>query len=144
MGSNPTLSKNMVFDKITNFSNFNDSLFNVEYSPVLVSILLSFVISLVIIASSYFLVIQNPETEKLSPYECGFDPFEDARLPFDIKFYLVALIFVVFDIETLFLIPWSVSLSKLDILGFWSMVDFFIELSVGYLYIWYVGALDWE
>lgn len=134
----------MVFGKITNFSNFNDSLFSVEYSPVLVSIFLSFVISLIIIASSYFLVIQNPETEKLSPYECGFDPFEDARLPFDIKFYLVALIFVVFDIETLFLIPWSVSLSKLDILGFWSMVDFFIELSVGYLYIWYVGALDWE
>lgn len=134
----------MVFGKIVNFSSFNNSLLGVEYSPVLISIFLSFVISLIIIASSYFLVVQNPETEKLSPYECGFDPFEDARLPFDIKFYLVALIFVVFDIETLFLIPWSISLSKLDILGFWSMVDFFIELSVGYLYIWYVGALDWE
>lgn len=131
----------MIFYKL---SNFNNSFFSVEHSPILVYILLSFLISLIIIVSSYFLVIQNPETEKLSSYECGFDPFEDARLPFDIRFYLVALIFVIFDIETLFLIPWSISLSKLDILGFWSMVDFFIELSLGYLYIWYVGALDWD
>ena len=125
-------------------SNFNDSFFSEESLPILIYIIISLIISIIIIISSYFLVIQNPETEKLSPYECGFDPFEDARLPFDIKFYLVALIFIIFDIETLFLIPWVVSLSKLDIIGFWAMIDFFIELIVGYLYIWYIGALDWD
>lgn len=94
--------------------------------------------------ASYLLAAQNPETEKLSSYECGFDPYEDARDLFDVKFYLVAILFIVFDIETMFLLPWAVSLSKLSLLGFWSMFDFIIELSVGLFYIWYIGALDWD
>ena len=93
---------------------------------------------------SYFLAIQNSETEKLSSYECGFEPYEDARNIFDVKFYIVAILFIIFDIETMFLLPWSVSLSQLGILGFWSMIDFIIELGVGFIYIWYIGALEWE
>jgi len=91
---------------------------------------------------SYFLAIQNPETEKLSSYECGFEPYEDARHIFDVKFYLVAILFVVFDIETMFLIPWTVVVSQLDVLGLWAMIDFVFELGVGYIYVYCTGALD--
>ena len=87
---------------------------------------------------------QNSETEKLSAYECGFEPYEDARNIFDVKFYLVAILFIIFDIETMFLLPWSVSLSQINALGFWSMIDFLVELGVGFVYIWYVGALEWS
>jgi len=80
----------------------------------------------------------------MSAYECGFEPYENARHVFDIKFYLVAMLFIVFDIETMFIIPWSVSVSKLNLLGFWSMIDFIIELGIGFIYVWYVGALDWD
>jgi NADH-quinone oxidoreductase subunit A len=90
------------------------------------------------------LAVQNPDSEKLSSYECGFEPYEDARNVFDVKFYLVGILFIIFDIETMFLLPWTISLSSLDILGFWSMIDFIIELGVGFIYIWYIGALDWS
>ena len=106
--------------------------------------LLAIILSVIIVSLSYLLAIQNPETEKLSTYECGFEPYEDARNIFDVKFYLVAIMFIVFDIETMFLIPWSVSISKLSVLGFWSMIDFIFELGVGFLYIWYLGALEWD
>jgi NADH-quinone oxidoreductase subunit A len=98
---------------------------------------------MLIIGASYFLVKQNPESEKLSAYECGFEPYEDARHTFDVKFCIVAILFIIFDIEIMFLIPWSVTLSKLDLISFWSMIDFFIELGVGFFYIWYVRALNW-
>ena len=101
-------------------------------------------LSFIIVLFSYLLAVQNPETEKLSTYECGFEPYEDARNIFDVKFYLVAILFIVFDIETMFLLPWSVSLSKLSLLGFWSMIDFLIELGVGFVYIWHIGALEWD
>ena len=126
------------------FLNNNLSLFHFEIFPVLIFLVISVVLSLVIINLSYFLSIQNPETEKLSSYECGFEPYEDARNIFDVKFYIVAILFIIFDIETMFLLPWSVTISQLNVLGFWSMIDFIIELVVGYIYIWYVGALEWE
>jgi NADH-quinone oxidoreductase subunit A len=105
---------------------------------------IAIILSFIIVVFSYLLAVQNPETEKLSTYECGFEPYEDARNIFDVKFYLVAILFIVFDIETMFLIPWSITLSKIPILGFWSMIDFLIELGIGFIYIWYIGALEWD
>ena len=130
--------------KETIFFNTNFSLLYNEYITVLIFLLIGILLSIIIVGLSYFLVVQNPETEKLSSYECGFEPYEDARHKFDVKFYLVAILFIVFDIETMFLLPWCVSLSNLDLLGFWSMIDFVIELGVGFIYIWYIGALDWD
>ena len=106
--------------------------------------MIAIVLALIIVTLSYLLAIQNPETEKLSVYECGFEPYEDARNIFDVKFYLVAILFIIFDIETMFLLPWSISLSQLNNLGFWSMIDFIIELGVGFVYVWYLGALEWS
>ena len=106
--------------------------------------MIGMILSVILVGLSYFLVVQNPETEKLSSYECGFEPYEDARHKFDVKFYLVAILFIVFDIETMFLLPWCISLNNLSVLGFWSMIDFIIELGVGFIYIWYIGALDWD
>jgi NADH-quinone oxidoreductase subunit A len=120
----------------------NNSLFYNEYSVVLIFLLIAVVLSIIIVFLSYVLAVQKPETEKLSTYECGFEPYEDARHTFDVKFYLIAILFIVFDIETMFLIPWTNVLAQLDLVGFWSMIDFIFELSVGYVYIYCIGALD--
>ena len=124
--------------------NINKSFINFEFLPILVCLVISIVLACIIVLFSYLLSVQNPETEKLSVYECGFEPYEDARNVFDVKFYLVAILFIIFDIETMFLLPWSVSLSNLDCLGFWSMIDFIIELGIGFIYVWYLGALEWS
>lgn len=124
--------------------NLNNSLFYSEMLPILIFLTVAVVLAVVIVSLSYILAIQNPETEKLSSYECGFEPYEDARNIFDVRFYIVAILFIIFDIETMFLLPWSVTISQQNILGFWSMIDFIIELGVGFVYIWYVGALEWE
>lgn len=129
---------------INYFLNFSESLFKFEYLVILIFLIISILLSFVIVGLSYLLSIQNPEPEKLSTYECGFEPYEDSRHKFDIKFYLVAILFIIFDIETMFLLPWSVSLSQLNLLGFWSMMDFIIELGVGFIYVWYIGALEWD
>ena len=129
---------------INYFLNFNESLFKFEYLVILIFLIVSVLLSFIIVGFSYLLSIQNPEPEKLSTYECGFEPYEDSRHKFDIKFYLVAILFIVFDIETMFLLPWSVSLAQLNLLGFWSMIDFIIELGVGFIYVWYIGALEWD
>ena len=102
------------------------------------------ILGIIILLLSYVLAIQNPESEKLSTYECGFEPYEDARLQFDIKFYLIAILFIVFDIETVFIYPWCVSISQLDLIGFWSVIDFVIELGIGLFYVWRLGALNWD
>jgi NADH:ubiquinone oxidoreductase subunit 3 (subunit A) len=133
---------------IVNFSNFflsdSTSLLKTEYLSILIYLVVAVVLSVIILAFSYLLVVQNPETEKMSAYECGFEPYEDARHKFDVKFYLVAMLFIVFDIETMYLIPWSVTISKLNLLGFWAMMDFIIELGIGFIYVWYIGGLDWD
>ena len=131
---------------VNSFYYFNhvNSLTYAEFLPILIFLTIAIVLSFILIGFSYLLAVQNPETEKLSTYECGFEPYEDARNIFDVKFYLVAILFIVFDIETMFLLPWSVSLSKINILGFWSMIDFLIELGIGFVYIWYIGALEWD
>lgn len=137
-----------LFDISIQYFNFgfnlhlNSSLFYNEYVVILIFLFIAILLAVVIVFLSYFLAVQNPETEKLSSYECGFEPYEDARHTFDVKFYLVAILFIIFDIETMFLIPWTNVLGQLDIVGFWAMIDFMFELSVGYLYIYCIGAID--
>lgn len=126
------------------FFNLNESFFYSEFLSILIFLTIAVILAVIIITLSYFLAVQNPETEKLSAYECGFEPYEDARNIFDVRFYIVAILFIIFDIETMFLLPWSISLSQLNTLGFWSMIDFIIELGVGFIYIWYIGALEWD
>jgi NADH-quinone oxidoreductase subunit A len=122
----------------------DNSLVKKEYLVILIYLLLAIVLTVLIIGASYFLARQNPDSEKLSAYECGFEPYEDTRHTFDVKFCVIAILFIIFDIEIMFLIPWCVSISKLDLLGFWSMIDFLIELGIGFFYVWYVKALDWD
>jgi NADH-quinone oxidoreductase subunit A len=134
----------MIIYNTNYFLNLNESLFKFEYLAILIFLIVGIALSLIIVGLSYLLSIQNPESEKLSTYECGFEPYEDSRHKFDVKFYLVAILFIIFDIETMFLLPWSVTLSQLNLLGFWAMIDFIIELGVGFVYVWYIGALEWD
>jgi NADH-quinone oxidoreductase subunit A len=105
--------------------------------------ILAIVLSVIILGASYILSIQNESTSKLSSYECGFDPFEDARNIFDVHFYLVAILFLVLDLEVMFLFPWAVSLNSIGIKGFIGMVIFLFILTVGFFYEWRLGALEW-
>ena len=120
------------------------SIFFEEYFPIFILIIVSIILSVIIFGLSFLFAIQKPDVEKLSVYECGFDPYEDARNAFDIKFYLVAILFIIFDLEVMFLFPWVISLSQLTSLGFWIMIDFLIELIIGFVYAWKVGALEWD
>lgn len=122
----------------------DNSLIKKEYSILLIFLLFAILLTIVILVASYFLVKQNPEVEKLSAYECGFEPYEDSRHTFEVRFCVIAILFIIFDIEIMFLIPWCVSVAKLDLLGFWSIIDFLIELGIGFFYVWYVKALDWH
>lgn len=116
----------------------------IEYLPILVFMAIAAVISIVMIAGSLLLGKQNPDSEKLSAYECGFDAFTDARNKFDVRFYLVCLLFIIFDLEIAFLFPWAISLKEIGVFGFWSMMVFLGILIVGFIYEWNKGALDWE
>ena len=115
-----------------------------EYFPILVFLAIAGGLAAVMITFSYALGSQRPDSEKLSPYECGFDPFEDARIRFDVRYYLVAILFIIFDLEVAFLFPWAVSLGDIGIFGFWSMLVFLGVLTVGFAYEWRKGALEWE
>jgi NADH-quinone oxidoreductase subunit A len=138
------LIDNIIYYVLINLDNLKFSLLKEEYFFLFLIFTIAFFLSFIILILSYFLAIQNPELEKLSTYECGFEPYEDARLQFDVKFYLIAILFLVFDIETVFIYPWCISISQLDIIGFWSMVDFIFELSIGLFYVWKLGALNWD
>ena len=120
------------------------SLLITEYLSVLVYFLIATLLSCVILGVSYVLVVQKPETEKTSRYECGFESYEDARQKFNVRFYLLAILFILFDIEAMFLIPWCVSLSLINYIGYLIMMEFILELFLGFLYVWYIGGLDWE
>jgi NADH:ubiquinone oxidoreductase subunit 3 (subunit A) len=120
------------------------SLFHNELAKVGILVVFAIFLSCIIIGLSYFLSDSAPDVEKVSAYECGFDPYEDARNVFDVRFYLVAILFIIFDLEAVYFFPWCVSLSFLNVEGVWGMVDFIIELLAGYYYAWKVGALDWE
>jgi NADH-quinone oxidoreductase subunit A len=116
----------------------------VEYFPILVFMGIAAVIALAMVGGSLLAARQKPYAEKLSAYECGFEAFDDARRRFDVRFYLVAILFIIFDLEVAFLFPWAVSLGSIGVFGFWSMVAFLGVLTVGFIYEWRKGALDWE
>lgn len=118
--------------------------FLAEYLPILIFIGLAAFIAVAAVVLSLLVGKQNPDSEKLSAYECGFDAFDDARSKFDVRYYLVAILFIIFDLEIAFLFPWAVSLGEIGLLGFWSMVTFLGILTVGFIYEWKKGALEWE
>lgn len=115
-----------------------------EYTGILVFFGLAMFLSPTIFFLSYVIVPKGHDLEKVSAYECGFDPFGEARSPFNVKFYLVALLFIIFDLEISFLFPWAVSLPFLDSFGFFTMAIFLFVLTLGFLYEWAKGALDWD
>ena len=115
-----------------------------EYFLIFIFIVLSLIISCVVFGLSYILSSRSIDKEKISAYECGFNPFEDARNQFDVRFYLVAILFIIFDLEVSFLFPWAVTLNKLTLFGFWSMFLFLFILTIGFIYEWKKGALEWE
>jgi len=115
-----------------------------EYFPILVFLFVAGGMSLIMVALSLFAAKQKPDAEKNAAYECGFDAFDDARSRFDVRYYLVAILFIIFDLEIAFLFPWAVTLGKIGLFGFWSMVVFLGVLTIGFIYEWKKGALDWE
>ncbi|MEX0693303.1 MAG: NADH-quinone oxidoreductase subunit A [Rhodospirillales bacterium] len=115
-----------------------------EYLPILVFLGIATVIACVAVLGSYIVAPQRPDAEKSSAYECGFEAFEDARHKFDVRFYLVAILFIIFDLEVAFLFPWAISLGNIGIFGFWSMMIFLGILTIGFVYEWRKGALEWE
>ncbi|MDM8335244.1 NADH-quinone oxidoreductase subunit A [Wolbachia pipientis] len=115
-----------------------------EYLTIVIFICVSIIVSLALGMLPMFLAVNKPDSEKLSTYECGFNPLSRARKNFDIKFYLVSILFIIFDLEIAFLFPWAVSLSKISYCGFWSMMIFLAVLTIGFIYEWCKGALEWE
>jgi len=115
-----------------------------DYLPILVFLIIAGGIATVMVALPVVLAPFRPDTEKLSPYECGFDTFGDARGKFDVRFYLVSILFIIFDLEVAFLFPWAVSLGTIGVYGFWSMMGFLGILTIGFIYEWKKGALEWE
>ncbi len=115
-----------------------------DYLPVIFFLGLAVALCLLFLLGSVLLAPSNPDPEKNSAYECGFEAFDDARMKFDVRFYLVAILFIIFDLEVAFLFPWAVSLGDIGIFGFWSMVVFLGVLTVGFVYEWRSGALEWE
>ena len=116
----------------------------VEYLPILIFLGIAVVLVGAMLGGSYSIARQNPDSEKLSPFECGFAPFDDARGRFDVRFYLVAILFIIFDLEVAFLFPWAVALGDIGVFGFWSMMVFLGVLTIGFIYEWKKGALEWE
>jgi NADH-quinone oxidoreductase subunit A len=115
-----------------------------NYFPVLLFILVGIGVGVVPQILGRVLAPHKPDAEKLSPYECGFEAFEDARMKFDVRYYLVAILFILFDLEVAFLVPWAVAMREIGMLGFWSMMIFLGVLTVGLVFEWKKGALDWE
>ena len=115
-----------------------------EYLPILIFLGIATALSGAMVVVSLIAGRQKPDSEKLSAYECGFEAFEDARRKFDVRYYLVAILFIIFDLEVAFLFPWAVSLGEIGVFGFWSMVIFLAVLTVGFAYEWRKGALEWE
>ncbi len=115
-----------------------------EYLPIIIFIVIALVMGVMPLVMTMMLAEQKPDAEKLSAYECGFEAFEDSRMQFDVRFYLIAILFVIFDLESAFLFPWAIVLDKIGFFGFIEMVLFLVILLVGYIYAWKKGALQWE
>tara|TARA_B100000886_G_C20216724_1_gene404709 strand:+ start:191 stop:586 length:396 start_codon:yes stop_codon:yes gene_type:complete len=118
--------------------------FLTDYFSILVFIFISLFLSIGFILINFISSPKNPDPEKLSAYECGFEAFGDSRMEFDVRFYLVAILFIIFDLEIAFLFPWAISLGNIGLLGFWSMMVFLGILTIGFIYEWKKGALEWE
>ena len=115
-----------------------------EYLPLVIFIAIAFVISAGILMAPFFIAVRKPDPEKVSAYECGFDAFDDARMKFDVRFYLVSLLFIIFDLEVAFLFPWAVAFKGIGTFGFWAMMVFLAILTIGFIYEWRKGALEWD
>ena len=116
----------------------------IDYLPILLFLGVAVCLALAVVTSSVLITPQKPNVEKNSAYECGFEAFGDTRHKFDVRFYLVAILFIIFDLEIAFLFPWAISLSQIGAFGFWSMMIFLVILTVGFVYEWRKGALEWE
>lgn len=115
-----------------------------EYLPILIFLGLAVALGLVLLLAAAVVAISNPDAEKISAYECGFNAFDDARMKFDVRFYLVSILFIIFDLEVAFLFPWAVAFQHIGPFGFWSMIVFLAVLTIGFAYEWKKGALEWE
>ena len=118
--------------------------FLLEYLPILLFVVIGLGLAIGMTALSFIVGKSNPDSEKLSAYECGFEAFDDARGRFDVRFYLVAILFIIFDLEVAFLFPWAISLGGIGLFGFWSMMIFLLIFTIGFIYEWKKGALEWE
>jgi NADH-quinone oxidoreductase subunit A len=115
-----------------------------DYLPLVVFVGIALVIGLALLIAPFIVAYKQPDPEKLSAYECGFNAFDDARMKFDVRFYLVAILFIIFDLEVAFLFPWALAFRRLGWFGFWSMMVFLAVLTVGFIYEWRKGALEWD
>lgn len=123
-----------MFEEIPNFIK--------DYLPILIFFGIAIGLSVCIMLIPYLVAVRRPDSEKLSQYECGFNPFFDARREFDVKFYLIAILYIIFDLEITFLFPWAITLGNIGYFGFWSMMIFLVILTIGFIYEWKKGALD--
>ena len=114
-----------------------------EYLPILILLALAIGLGVVLILAAALIAVRNPDSEKVSAYECGFNAFDDARMKFDVRFYLVSILFIIFDLEVAFLFPWAVAFGEISMVAFWSMMAFLAVLTVGFAYEWKKGALEW-
>lgn len=133
-----------LLSRTTNLINYFMKFFYVEYFPIFIFLIVSIVLACVIFGLSYVVSAHASDSEKLSTYECGFDPYEDSRNAFDIRFYLVAILFIIFDLEISFLFPWCIVLDGLSTFGYWTMYIFLFILTIGLVYEWNKGGLEWE
>ena len=115
-----------------------------SYLPIVIFIGVALLVGVALVVAPFLVAYRNPDPEKLSAYECGFNAFDDARMKFDVRFYLVSILFIIFDLEVAFLFPWAVSFSEIGMLGFWSMMIFLAVLTIGFVYEWKKGALEWD
>jgi NADH-quinone oxidoreductase subunit A len=115
-----------------------------EYLPIMIFLGLAIALGLILILAAAIVAVRNPDPEKVSAYECGFNAFDDARMKFDVRFYLVAILFIIFDLEVAFLFPWAVAFQDVSMTAFWSMMVFLGVLTIGFAYEWKKGALEWE
>ena len=118
--------------------------FLTDYLPIIIFMGLAGAMGVGFMLAAWVLAPKNPDTEKVSAYECGFNAFDDARMKFDVRFYLVAILFIIFDLEVSFLFPWAVAFRKIGVFGFWSMMVFLGVLTIGFIYEWKKGALEWD
>ena len=135
--------KVIILDNTDSGRMFVDGLLQ-EYLPIIILLGLAVGLGIILLLAAFFLAVRSPDAEKVSAYECGFAAFDDARMKFDVRFYLVAILFIIFDLEIAFLFPWAISLGNIGILGFTSMMIFLFILTIGFIYEWKKGALDWE